>query len=64
MNQKKKTWHEEANELGDEMEEYAKNYQCKKCNEFYCSHMLKARTQKFKKKCDEEIGKLIETIYA
>lgn len=62
MKHNEKTWREEAEELGDEMEEYAKNYKCKKCNEFYCSHMLKARTQKFKKRCDRQMGKLIEVI--
>lgn len=59
MNQKIKKWREEANMLGDEMEGYAKNYRCEKCDEFYCSHMLKARTQKFKKRCDKEMGKLL-----
>jgi len=27
-------WREEANNLGDEIEEYAESYACKKCDEF------------------------------
>lgn len=62
--EKNKSWGQEADELGNEMEEYAKNYKCKKCSEFYCSHMLKAMASKFKKRSDEHIGKLIETAFA
>ena len=64
IEQKKKTWHEEAKELGNEMEEYAKKYKCKKCNEYYCSHMLKAMGSKFKKRCDNQMNKLADAIFA
>jgi len=54
-----KKWRRKSHDLGQEMEEYARNYKCKKCSTFYCSHMLKARAQKFKKKIDISISDMI-----
>ena len=59
MEQKSKTWQDNADILTEEMEEYAKNYKCKKCDEYYCSHMLKARAQKFKQRMDDEFSEII-----
>lgn len=50
----------EDEKLAEELEEYAKNYKCKKCNRFYCSHMLKARGRKFKDKIDSMMIKMVQ----
>lgn len=54
-------WEIEAHKLANEMEEYAKNYRCKKCSEEYCNHMLDARAKKFKARIDGSVSQLIDT---
>ena len=63
MNQKLKEWRNETDKLSVEMDEWIKNYKCKKCSEYYCSHMIKASAKKFKKKCDEEMSKLLIAVW-
>jgi len=56
----KEIWERRNDKLVKEMEEYAKNYECRKCNEDYCDHMLRARTRKFGKKVERQIDELME----
>ena len=55
-----KKWEKKNDKLVREMEEYAKNYECRKCNDDYCDHMLRARTRKFGKRVERQIDGLIE----
>lgn len=45
-------------QLVEELEDYAKNYKCKKCSRFYCSHMLKARASKYKERINEAVKEM------
>ncbi len=39
--------------LAKEIEEFERNYVCKKCNTNYCEHMKRAMTRRFGKRIDE-----------
>lgn len=53
-------WRKRSEELAVKLEEYARNYKCRKCNRFYCNHMLRARAAKFRRKTDESMSELIQ----
>lgn len=53
-------WRENGEKIAEEMEEYARNYRCNKCNRFYCNHMLRVRAAKFRRKIDKSMSELIQ----
>jgi len=55
-----KGWVKESDKLTVEMEEFARNFNCLICSEFYCKHMLAARAMKFKDRMDKELEALLK----
>jgi len=53
-------WRQNARMLAEKLEEYARNYKCNKCSEYYCRHMLAARAKKFKKEIDSMVFGLLK----
>ena len=53
------SWRERSEHLATELEEYAKNYNCKICNRYYCSHMIAARTRKFRQRIEEMLSGMV-----
>ena len=55
-------WENESDKLAKNMEEYAENYQCKKClnndRGKWCEHLLNARAKKFRKRIIEQLDEL------
>jgi hypothetical protein len=57
-------WIKKNDKLSEEMENFAKNFKCSKCNEFYCEHMLHSRARKFKDKIDKELDNLTKISFS
>ncbi|OGW71721.1 MAG: hypothetical protein A2047_00945 [Omnitrophica bacterium GWA2_41_15] len=53
-------WKDESRTLANEMINFARNYNCTKCSEMHCSHMLIDRRQKFGKKVEKQLEDLIK----
>ena len=62
MNIKLVEWEKDSEGLCEQLENYAKDYKCKKCPnkdpDFWCQHLLKERREKFRKKIKENLENL------